>query len=255
MVPGARARQIRAGRARPRSVARGAMVRGFISTLTARRRTITDAAPGARRGLAGAVGFFCLAASLVVPPPASAATKYCANVTPVSQRPTLYHGDDGWCVQELQARLNRNGYPVSQPHTFGPVTLGYVKQFQATKGAVRDRNCRCAHMDGADRRHPGGPALHASHPVHRAAWTQPHRPGGAVVRRLSKVVHSVRSTGRRGGGVAGDGRARSDRRLPARLDVQRHLRAVQPEGSRSARRTAARSLRPGCQISCPARVV
>ena len=71
--------------------------------------------------------------SFVAASPAAAATKYCANVTPVSQRPTLYQGDEGWCVQELQARLDRNGYPVSQTHTFGPVTLGYVKQFQTTK--------------------------------------------------------------------------------------------------------------------------
>lgn len=70
---------------------------------------------------------------LVICPAAQAGTKYCANVTPVSQRPTLYQGDDGWCVQELQARLNRNGYPVNQTHYFGPVTLGYVTQFQTRK--------------------------------------------------------------------------------------------------------------------------
>ena len=61
---------------------------------------------------------------------AEAATRYCADVSPLSQRPDLRQGDDGWCVQELQSRLNKNGYPVRQTHYFGPATAGYVKQFQ-----------------------------------------------------------------------------------------------------------------------------
>lgn len=61
---------------------------------------------------------------------AQAATTYCAEVSPLSQRPDLRQGDDGWCVQELQSRLNRNGYSVKQTHYFGPVTAGYLKQFQ-----------------------------------------------------------------------------------------------------------------------------
>lgn len=65
---------------------------------------------------------------------ASAATTYCADVTPLSQRPTLHQGDDGWCVKELQSRLKKNGYASNQTGYFGPVTAGYVKNFQATKG-------------------------------------------------------------------------------------------------------------------------
>lgn len=94
----------------------------------------------AGRAVLACGGTAAMVATLVAGPSGSASaqseglSKYCADVTPVSQRPTVRQGDDGWCIQELQARLNRNGYPVNQTHYFGPVTFGYVKQFQAKKG-------------------------------------------------------------------------------------------------------------------------
>lgn len=72
--------------------------------------------------------------TLTTATPAQATTTYCADVTPVSQRPTLYQGDDGWCVKELQSRLKRNGYASNQTGYFGSVTAGYVKNFQSKKG-------------------------------------------------------------------------------------------------------------------------
>lgn len=77
-----------------------------------------------------AVSTLPLGVLAVSAPSAQAATQYCADVSPLSQRPDLRQGDDGWCVQELQSRLNKNGYPVRQTHYFGPMTAGYVKQFQ-----------------------------------------------------------------------------------------------------------------------------
>ncbi|CAM3073120.1 MULTISPECIES: peptidoglycan-binding protein [Dermacoccus] len=71
---------------------------------------------------------------IALAPSAAAATRYCAEVTPLSQRPTLYQGDDGWCVKELQSRLARNGYASNKTGYFGPVTAGYVKNFQTKKG-------------------------------------------------------------------------------------------------------------------------
>ena len=66
-------------------------------------------------------------------PSASASTQYCADVTPLSQRPTLRQGDDGWCVKELQSRLARNGYVSNKTGYFGSVTAGAVKGFQKKK--------------------------------------------------------------------------------------------------------------------------
>ena len=64
--------------------------------------------------------------------PADAATQYCADIMPVAQRPTLHYGDTGWCVQQLQVRLNRHGAHLRIDHDFGSLTLAAVKSFQRT---------------------------------------------------------------------------------------------------------------------------
>ena len=96
---------------------------------------MTSSSPTARRYATGAlIASFPLGVLAVAAPPAQAATRYCADVTPLSQRPTLSQGDDGWCVKELQGRLARNGYAANKTGYFGPVTSGYVKNFQGKKG-------------------------------------------------------------------------------------------------------------------------
>lgn len=65
-----------------------------------------------------------------VAPPAGAADQFCADVSALSQRPTLHQGDTGWCVQELQSRLRQRGYTVGVTSYFGPTTFTLVRKFQ-----------------------------------------------------------------------------------------------------------------------------
>ncbi|MDF8263212.1 peptidoglycan-binding protein [Luteipulveratus flavus] len=70
--------------------------------------------------------------------PAQAAVRFCSSITPVSQRPTLRAGDTGWCVQNLQSRLNSRGAALTVDHDFGSKTLAAVKAFQRSAGLQVD---------------------------------------------------------------------------------------------------------------------
>lgn len=116
-------------------------------------------------------------------------------------------------IQDLQARLNRNGYPVSQTHTFGPVTLGYVSTFSATYARSKGQI-----VIGHSNTHPNlrnltdAQVLAQIDPASAASgYMRP--PYGAWDARVTKLLASKGFASGLGPGIRATGRAR--RRPPS----------------------------------------
>lgn len=91
--------------------------------------------------MAAIMAAMAMVLALVVPAPASAATRSCTASTAVNHRPLLRSGDNGSCVRVLQRSLVSHGVSVGSSGAdgaFGPATRRAVRTFQGRHNLTVD---------------------------------------------------------------------------------------------------------------------